>query len=83
MAAQARTAALVDWGVCHNVIARKDDTQYTVQELETLKTTFTARQQDMLGASAALDLELPTREKMAMAVLVERYGDLGDLFKLN
>lgn len=80
-AAQARTAALVDWGVCHNVIARKDDTQYTVQELETLKTTFTARQQDMLGASAALDLELPTREKMAMAVLVERYGDLGDLFK--
>ncbi len=80
-AAQARTAALVDWGVCHNVIARKDDTQYTVQELETLKTTFTARQQDMLAASAALDLELPTREKMAMAVLVERYGDLGDLFK--
>ena len=80
-AAQARTAALVDWGVCHNVIARKDDTHYTVQELDTLKTTFTARQQDMLGASAALDLELPTRAKMAMAVLVERYGDLGDLFK--
>ncbi|NCE93339.1 hypothetical protein [Pseudomonas sp. L13] len=80
-AAQARTTALVDWGVCHNVIARKDDTQYTSQELETLKTTFTARQQDMLAASGVLDLELPTREKMAMAVLVERYGDLGDLFQ--
>ncbi|QOY73822.1 hypothetical protein [Pseudomonas sp. OST1909] len=80
-AERARTAALVDWGVCHNVIARKDDTQYSLQELESLKTTFTQRQQDMLAASRALDMELPTREKMAMAVLVERYGDLGDLFR--
>lgn len=80
-ARHAQMTALVDWGICQHLIAPRDDRQYTQQELETLRTTFNARQQIMLSASRAMDLELPTREKMALEMLVERYGDLGDLFK--
>ncbi|NNA92875.1 hypothetical protein HBO16_27085, partial [Pseudomonas gessardii] len=77
----AQQAALVDWGVINGVLERKEDERYTDEELNTLQKTFNARQQQMINASQSLDKDIPSRKALALAVLKQRFGDLGELFE--
>lgn len=77
----AQREALLDWGVANGVISRKADHLYTPEELNSLVQTFNARKQQMVDASAALESELPSRKALAKEKLIERFGDLGQLFE--
>lgn len=78
---QAQKAALVDWGVANGVLGKKDDERYTGEELNALNDTFNTQQKQRMTASHSLDKDIPTRKEIALAKLIERFGDLGPLFE--
>lgn len=80
-AEQAQKAALVDWGVANGLIDKKDDALYTGTQLNDLGTRFNQQLSELNSASQALDQDIPTRKEIALAKLIARFGDLGDLFE--
>lgn len=78
---QAKTNALIDWGVANGIIEVNDADTYTVAQLNSAKTAFNQQLNERLTASKTLDKELPTRKEIALAKLKERFGDLGELFE--
>ncbi|TSD77068.1 hypothetical protein FFI16_011790 [Pseudomonas sp. KBS0710] len=81
--AHAQARALVDWGVANGVFVTNADDSYSPEQLNTLKDEFNRQVSKRLVASQALDQALPTREGIARAKLIERFGDLGELFDLK
>lgn len=77
----AQQAALLDWGVANGVLARKNDDQYTPEDLAVLIQAFTARNQLMMSAAKVLDTELPSRREMALAALKQRFPGKEALFE--
>ncbi|WP_236528871.1 SET domain-containing protein-lysine N-methyltransferase [Pseudomonas syringae] len=81
VAEQAQKAALVDWAVANGMLAKRGDDQYPAQTLNALGTAFNQRVSGLLEASQGLDQEMPARREIALAKLIARFGDLGDLFE--
>ena len=77
----AQREALIDWGVVHGVLGKKDDHLYTADDLKTLVTTFNARKAEMAVAAEALEKDIPSRKEMARAVCKERFPELEALFE--
>lgn len=77
----AQREALIDWGVVHGVLGKKDDHLYTADDLNTLVTTFNARKAEMAVAAEALEKDIPSRKEMARAVCKERFPGLEALFE--
>lgn len=69
----AQKAALLDWGVANGVVAKKEDSLYSDQDLATLISTFTTRNTLMTDAATALAQDLPLRREMALAQLKQRF----------
>lgn len=78
--AHAQTRALVDWGVASGVLVKNADDSYSPEQLNTLQAAFNRQVNRRLVAGQTLDDALPTREGIARARLIERFGDLGELF---
>ncbi|WP_339529595.1 MULTISPECIES: SET domain-containing protein-lysine N-methyltransferase [unclassified Pseudomonas] len=81
MTERARKTALADWGVANGVIDRRGDDQYSSEQLDSVRATFNVRLGQRLSASQALNQAMPMRRDIALAKLVERFGDLGALFE--
>ena len=77
----AQKAALLDWGAANGVVAKKDDSLYTTEDLKTLIEAFNARNTLMANAAKALDTELPSRREMALAQLKQRFPGKEALFE--
>lgn len=77
----AQTTALLDWAVASGTLTKRNDGNYSPDQLESVRTRFNAQLDTRLAASQALDKELPTLEEIALATLKERFGDLGAFFK--
>lgn len=73
--------ALIDWGVANGVLGKKNDREYTADELTTLVTTFNDRKSLMTSASQALDKDIPSRREMALAELKKRFPGQEALFE--
>jgi hypothetical protein len=78
-----QTAALLDWAVANEIILKINDDSYTAGQLETIRATFNQELDERLAAARILDKELPTRKDIALAILMERFGDLGPLFDVK
>ena len=76
----AQRSALIDWGVANGVLNKKDDAQYTSDELTALLNTFNTRQSMMKTATQAFDKELPSRKGMALAELRKRFPGQESMF---
>ncbi|WP_258232352.1 SET domain-containing protein-lysine N-methyltransferase [Pseudomonas orientalis] len=74
-------ATLLDWGVTHGVLTKRNNDDYLFAQLQSVQVTFNAQLQVRLSASSALDKELPTRAGIAREKLIERFGDLGNFFE--
>jgi hypothetical protein len=79
----AQIAALIDWAVASGIITKRNDDTYTAEQLDSVRTAFNQQLDDRLSASGILDKEIPTRKNIALAVLIERFGDLGALFEVK
>lgn len=73
--------AIVDWGVANGKLQYNSEDRYTSVQINQLRTAFTQRADLLQTASRSLDKEIPTRKEIALAVLKERFGDLGALFE--
>lgn len=71
----AQQTALVDWGVVNGLIKRKDDKQYTNQELDQLRTQYNREFAEQIDAQALANAEIPNRKDIALAKLKERFGE--------
>jgi hypothetical protein len=75
VAQYAQTSTLIDWGVIHGVVDRKDDESYTEEDFRRLKTHFNDELADRLNTPILLKSELPSREKIARVALVKTLGE--------
>jgi hypothetical protein len=75
VAQYAQTITLIDWGVIHGLVDRKDDESYTEEDLRRLKTQFNDELADRLNTQILLSSEVPSREKIARAALVKTLGE--------
>ncbi len=79
--ANAQRSALIDWGVANGVLEKKDDHQYSADELNTLVTTFKTRQSSMAQAAQAFEKDIPSRKEMALAELKKRFPGQESMFE--
>lgn len=77
----AQRSALIDWGVANGVLEKKDDHQYSADELNTLVTTFKTRQSSMAQAAQAFEKDIPSRKEMALAELKKRFPGQESMFE--
>lgn len=73
--AQAQQAALLDWGVVHNVISVRTGDDYTLDDIEKIRTEFNRQLTLRVEGAEEVGAELPNREKIARAVIKEAFGD--------
>lgn len=73
--AQAQRAALLDWGVVHNVISFKPEGDYSQDDVEKARTEFNRQLAQRAEGAREVSAEFPDREKIARAVIKERLGD--------
>ena len=78
---EAQRSALIDWGVANGVLEKKDDHQYSADELNTLVTTFKTRQSSMAQAAQAFEKDIPSRKEMALAELKKRFPGQESMFE--
>jgi hypothetical protein len=78
-----QTTALLDWAVANEIILKINDDSYTAGQLETIRATFNQELDERLAAARILAKALPTRKDIALAILMERFGDLGTLFEVK
>jgi hypothetical protein len=78
-----QTAVLRDWAVTNEIILKRNDDAYTEGQLETIRATFNQELEERLAAARILDKALPTRKDIALALLIERFSDLGTLFEVK
>ncbi|MGY2251498.1 hypothetical protein [Pseudomonas reactans] len=78
---EAQRSALIDWGVANGVLEKKDDHQYSADELNTLLTTFNTRQSSMAQAAQAFEKDIPSRKEMALAELKKRFPGQESMFE--
>lgn len=71
----AQTVTLIDWGVVHGLVARKEDGNYTQAELGVLKTRFNDALADRLNTPILLGSVFPSREEMARTGLKKEFGE--------
>ncbi|OIN46286.1 hypothetical protein BLL37_15585 [Pseudomonas azotoformans] len=71
----AQKTALVDWGVVNGLTERKDDKQYTDQELDELRAQYNQEFTEQIDAQALSNTEIPSRKDIALAKLKERFGE--------
>ncbi len=71
----AQTVTLIDWGVVHGLVARKEDGNYTQAELGVLKTRFNDALADRLNTPILLGSVFPSRKEMARAGLKKEFGE--------
>jgi len=81
----AQREAMIDWGAVNGVpnggVRKQDDHLYTVEDLNTLVTTFNTRKSELAVASDNLGEDMPSRKSMALAVLKERFPELEDIYE--
>lgn len=75
VAQYAQTITLIDWGVVHGLVDRKDDESYTEENLRVLKTRFNSELADRLNTQILLSSEFPGREKIARVALAKKFGE--------
>ncbi|KHA75444.1 hypothetical protein NZ35_03365 [Pseudomonas chlororaphis] len=78
-----QAAVLLDWAVANQIILKRHADTYPAGQLETIRAAFNQELDERLVAARILDKELPTRKDVALAVLIERFGDLGTLFEVK
>ncbi|WP_339538845.1 SET domain-containing protein-lysine N-methyltransferase [Pseudomonas sp. RA_15y_Pfl2_54] len=78
-----QAAVLLDWAVANQIILKRHADNYPAGQLETIRAAFNQELDERLVAARILDKELPTRKDIALAVLIERFGDLGTLFEVK
>ncbi len=72
----AQRAALIDWGVCNGYLRIRNDEHYGKDELNLARTAFNEQLDQMKAASGQLDIKLPSRKAMALAVLKQAFPDI-------
>ncbi|WLI03961.1 hypothetical protein PSH66_15160 [Pseudomonas sp. FP597] len=73
--------ALIDWSVVNGLSENKSDDLFSIDTLNTLRSSFNARKSLMETATQALDEALPSRKEMALAELTKRFPHLQALFE--
>lgn len=71
----AQTVTLIDWGVVHGLVERKNDGHYTPSELDVLKTRFNEALADRLNTPILLSSVFPSRKEIARAGLKKEFGE--------
>jgi len=71
----AQTVTLIDWGVVHGLVERKNDGHYTPAELDVLKTRFNEALADRLNTPILLSSVFPIRKEIARAGLKKEFGE--------
>jgi len=71
----AQTVTLIDWGVVHGLVERKNDGHYTPAELDVLKTRFNEALADRLNTPILLSSVFPSRKEIARAGLKKEFGE--------
>ncbi|NWE41780.1 hypothetical protein HX875_20055 [Pseudomonas yamanorum] len=72
---QAQVAALIDWGVVNGIVPGKADDHYSLDEVERARTAFNQQQKERIVASRLLEVEIPSRQDIALAKLKEQFGN--------
>lgn len=70
----AQTITLIDWGVIHGLVERKDDESYTGEQLGELKSRFNHELADRLNTPILLSSVFPSRMDIARAGLEKQFG---------
>lgn len=66
---------LLDWGVTHGLVVKKDDALYTPQEVDRVRTAFNEQLSARIKASKSITAQIPSRKAIALEKLKEHFGE--------